>query len=158
MNNHTPSSGSLLKVLTKQADTKLRYVISKYNSDKWAKKLSTRDQLKIMVSANLCQSKSLSDIAEMISGTGKFSCSRINKSSLSRVNKYRDYQIFKELYDNLLRQVKRQIGYSNLRVIDTSTEVVSKVLFSLWPWDDNRGAVRIGQQSKPITGILDQKD
>jgi len=92
------SCGSLLKVLTKQADTKLAEIIDKYKSDKWSKKLSTRDQLEIMVSANLAQSKSLSDVSSMVGGTSKFSCSSIHKSSLSRVNEGRDYQLFEELF------------------------------------------------------------
>ncbi len=75
------SCGSLLKVLTKQADTKSAEIIDKYKSDKWSKKLSTRDQLEIMVG-----------------GTSKFSCSSIHKSSLSRVNEGRDYQLFEELF------------------------------------------------------------
>ncbi|MFQ5866166.1 MAG: IS4 family transposase [bacterium] len=153
---HTSSSGSLLKILVKLADTKLSYIIKKYNSDKWAKKVSTRDQLEIMVSANLSQSKSLSDIASMIEGTRKFSCSSINKSSLSRVNKQRDFSIFEELYRNLLSQVKGRIGSSKVRIIDTSTEIVSKVLFSLWPWDRNRGAVRIGLEYDPYYELPDQ--
>lgn len=156
MNNHTPSCGSLLKKLTKQADTKLKYIIDKYDSDKWAKKISTRGHLEIMVSANLSRSRSLSDITDMIEGTRKFSCPKINKSSLSRINKSRDYHIFEELYCNLLRQVKRRVGYSNLRIIDTTTEVLSKVLFSLWPWDDQREAVRIGLEYDPYYQLPDQ--
>src|SRR5258708_39292399 len=83
---YTPSRRSLLKVLVRQSDTILLPIIQKHSSDKWSKKLSTRDQLEIIVSAHLAQAKSLSDIASMIKGTGKFSCASINKSSLSRIN------------------------------------------------------------------------
>lgn len=128
---YRPYSGSVLKVLTKQVDTKLQYIIRKYNSDKWSKKLSTREHIALMVSANLTQSKSLGDITDMVGGTGKFTFPTINKSSLSRINKYRDFHLFEELYGNLLRQIRRRVGYSNLRAIDTTTDVVSKVLTRL---------------------------
>lgn len=130
-NYHTPSCGSLLNVLVEQVDTRLRYIIDKYKSDKWAKKLSTKDQLEIMVSANLAQSKSLADICGMVSGTRRFSCSSLNKSSLSRVNEKRDYRIFEELYQNLLQQVRKRVGSSKIRIIDTTTETVAKILFKL---------------------------
>jgi len=146
---YTSYSGNLLKVLTKQADTKLQYIIRKYNSDKWAKKLSTREHIAVMVSANLCQSKSLGDITDMIGGTRKFSFPNINKSSLSRINKYRDYHLFEELYQNLLRQVRRRVGFSNIRAIDTTTDIVSKVLFSLWPYNRFHGAVRMNLEYDP---------
>jgi IS4 transposase len=148
---HTFTSylGSLLKILTKQADTKLQYIIRKYNSDKWVKKLSTREHIAVMVSANLCQSKSLGDITDMIGGTGKFTFPNINKSSLSRINKYRDYHLFEELYQNLLRQVRRGVGFSNIRAIDTTTDIVSKVLFSLWPYNRFHGAVRMNLEYDP---------
>ena len=146
---YTSDSGNLLKVLTKQADTKLNYIIRKYNSDKWAKKLATRDHVAIMVSANLCQSKSLGDITDMIAGTGKFPFPKINKCSLSRINKYRNYRLFEELYQNLLRQIRRRVGFSNLRAIDTTTDVVSKVLFSLWPYNRFHGAFRMNLEYDP---------
>jgi hypothetical protein len=95
--NYTPSCGSLLKVLTSQADTKLKYIIDKYDSDKWAKKLSTRDQ-----------------------------------------------------------QVRKRVSYSNLRIIDSTTEIVSKVLFSLWPWDQQRGAVKITVSHDPTYELPDE--
>lgn len=145
----TPSCGSLLNVLVQQADTKLQYIIEKYGSDKWAKKLSTRDQLEIMVSANLAQSKSLTDITAMIGGTRRFSCLSIHKSSLSRINEQRDFHIFEELYQNLLRQVRNRVGYSSLRIIDTTSEVVSKILFPFFPWDHKRGVVKIGVEYDP---------
>lgn len=146
---YTPYSGSVLKVLTKQADTKLQYIIRKYNSDKWSKKLSTREHIALMVSANLAQSKSLGDITDMVGGTGKFSFPAINKSSLSRINKQRNYQLFEELYKNLLRQVRRRVGFSNLRAIDTTTDVVSKLLFALWPYNRFHGAVRMHLEYDP---------
>lgn len=153
---YTPSCGSLLKVLIEQVDTKLQYIIGKYNSDKWTKKISTRDQLEFMVSANLVQSKSLSDIAGMILGTKRFSFLSINKSSLSRVNEKRNFHIFEELYQNLLHQAKQRVGYSNLRIIDTTHEIVSKILFSFWPWDKDRGVVKIGLEYDPIFELPDQ--
>lgn len=153
---YTSYSGSLLKVLTQQADTKLNYIIKKYNSDKWAKKLSTREHLELMVSANFAQSKSLSDISDMVEGTGRFSFSKINKSSLSRINKYRDFHLFEELYQNLLRQVRKRVGYSNLRAIDTTTDVVGKVLFSLWPYNKHHGAVRMGVEYDPYFELPNQ--
>lgn len=146
---YTPYPGSLLKVLTMQADTKLQYIIRKYNSDKWAKKLSTREHVALMVSANLCQSKSLGDMTDMVSGTGRFPFPKINKSSLSRINKYRDFHLFEELYQNLLRQTRKRVGYSNLRAIDTTTDVVSKVMFSLWPYNRFHGAIRMGVEYDP---------
>lgn len=154
--HNTPSCGSLLNVLIDQVDTKLQYIINKYKSDKWTKKISTKDQLEIMVSANLVQSKSLSDICEMIDGTKRFSCSSINKSSLSRVNENRDYSIFEELYWNLLYQARKRAGYSNLRIIDTTHEIVSKILFSFWPWDKDRGVVKVGLSYDPCFKLPDQ--
>lgn len=154
--NYIPSCGSLLKVLIEQADTKLKYIIDKYDSDKWAKKLSTRNQLEIMVSANLCQSKSLSDISNMIEGTRRFSCLKVNKSSLSRINEKRNCDIFEKLYQNLLREVRKRINYSNLRIIDSSTEIVSKILFSLWPWDNQRGAVKLTVSHDPNYELPDE--
>lgn len=154
--HNTPSCGSLLKVLVEQVDTKLQYIIDKYKSDKWAKKLPTRVQFEIMVSANLAQSKSLSDICEMIEGTKKFACLSINKSSLSRVNEKRNFHIFEEVYQNLLHQVKQRVGYSRLRIIDTTHEIVSKILFSLWPWDKDRGVVKIGLEYDPHYELPDQ--
>ncbi len=148
--------GSVFKQLVKQTDTKLAEIIGKYNSDKWSKKLSTKDQLEIMVSANLAQSKSLSDISSMVGGTNRFSFSSINKSSLSRINDNRDFQIFESLYLALLSQVRKRIGYSNLRVIDTTTEIVSKLLFPLWPWDEGRGAVRFTAIFDPNFELPDQ--
>lgn len=150
------SCGSLFKVLIKQSDTKLANIIHKYNSDKWSKKLSTKDQLEILVSANLAQSKSLSDISSMVGGTNRFNSSSIHKSSLSRVNERRDCQIFEELYLNLLSQIRKRIIYSNLRVIDTTTEIVSKLLFPLWPWDSDRGAVRVTLMFDPNYELPDQ--
>jgi hypothetical protein len=153
---YTPSCGSLFKVLVEQVDTNLQYVISKYNSDKWTKKISTRTQLEMMVSANLAQSKSLFDIASMVSGTKKFSCSSLNKSSISRVNEKRNWKIFEELYFSLLKQVRKRVGYSNLRIVDTTREVVSKLLFKLWSWDKDRGAVKVGAVYDPNFQLPDQ--
>jgi hypothetical protein len=153
---YTPSCGSLLKVLVEQVDTKLQYIINKYKSDKWAKKISTRDQLEIMVSANLAQSRSLSDICVMVEGTKRFSCLSINKSSLSRVNENRDFHIFEDLYQNLLQRIRKRIGFSNLRIIDTTTETLSKILFKLWPYDKKHGAVRIGLEYDPNYELPDQ--
>lgn len=153
---YTPSCGTLLKKLVEQVDTKLAYIISKYHSDKWTKKLSTRDQLEIMVSANLVQSKSLADMCEMVAGTRRFSCLSVNKSSLSRVNEHRDFHIFEELYRSLLTSVRKRVGCSTLRIIDTTHEIVSKVLFSLWPWDPKRGAVKIGLEYDPYYELPDQ--
>lgn len=149
-------SGSLLRILTKQAETKLRYIIEKYKSDKWAKKLSTREHFDIMVSANLTQSKSLADITDMIAGTGKFPFLTINKSSLSRINKHRDYHLFEDIYHNLLRRVRKRVGFSNLRAIDTTTDVVGKVLFSLWPYNRYHGAVRMGLEYDPYYELPNQ--
>lgn len=153
---HTPSCGSLLKVLIEQVDTKLQYIIQKYNSDKWAKKISTRTQLEIMVSANLVQSKSLSDVCGMIEGTRKFTCYSINKSSLSRVNEKRQFNLFEDLYWNLLHQARQRVGYSKLRIIDTTHEIVSKLLFKLWPWDKDRGVIKIGLEYDPYYELPDQ--
>lgn len=154
--NYTPSCGSLLKILIQQVDTKLRYIIEEHDSDKWAKKLSTRSQLEIMVSANLAQSKSLSDICEMIDGTKRFSFLSINKSSLSRINENRDFRIFEDLYKGILKEVRKKVGFSKLRIIDSTTEIVSKVLFSLWPWDSKRGAIKVTCSHDPKYELPDE--
>ncbi len=153
---HTPSCGSLLKVLVHQSDTILLPIIQKHHSDKWSKKLSTRDQLEILVSAHLAQAKSLGDITEMIKGTGKFSCSSINKSSLSRVNRYRDFHIFEQLYHTLLKQVRKRIPYSSLRVIDSTSEVVSQNLFPLWPYDRSHSAIKVTVLFDPYYELPDK--
>jgi len=148
--------GSLFKVLLKQADANLTKIISKYKSDKWSKKLSTRDQLELLVSANLAQSKSLSDMTLMVNGTQKFNFSSINKSSLSRINDKRDYQIFENLYLNLIAQLRRRVNYSNLRIIDTTNQIVSDFLFPLWPLDDTRSNVRVGVLFDPNYELPEQ--
>lgn len=153
---YTPSCGSLLKVLVKQTDTILFPIILKHKSDKWSKKLSTRDQLEILVSAHLVQAKSLGDISEMIKGTGKFSCSSINKSSLSRINQYRDSHIFEKIYETLLKQVRKRIPYSSLRVIDSTSEVVNQTLFPLWPYDDSHSAIKVTVIFDPYYELPDQ--
>ena len=62
------------KTLTKEVEGSLGVVVGRYESDKWSKKITTKDQLQILVATNLAQSKSLSDISSMIEATGKFSC------------------------------------------------------------------------------------
>ena len=92
----------------------------------------------------------------MIEATGKFSCESINKSSLSRVNSKRDFKIFEEAYRHILDKVRKRVPYSDIRVIDTTTSVVAKNLFSLWKMDDNRGAVKIGVEYDPFWQLPDQ--
>lgn len=147
---YTPSCGSLLKKLTEQVDTKLQPIIQQYESDKWSKKISTRTHVDIMVSANLAQSKSLSDITAMIASTKRFAFVSLHKSSLSRINEHRDYHIFEDLYTAILQQIRQRIPFGQLRIIDTTTEVVSQILFPFFPYDSTRGAVRFTTVYDPI--------
>ena len=131
-------------------------VVGRYDSDKWSKKITTKDQLQILVAANLAQSKSLSDISSMIEATGKFHFASVNKSSLSRVNSKRNFGIFEECYRHILDKVRKRVPYSDIRVIDTTTSVVAKNLFSLWKMDANRGAIKIGVEYDPFWRLPDQ--
>lgn len=153
---YTPSCGSVMRTLTNQLDTKLQPIVVKYDSDKWAKKLTTREHLEIMVSAQLTQSKSLSDITSMVAGSARFSCSTINKSSLSRINQERDFSVFEMIYRTLLRQTRHRVGYSNIRIIDSTTELLNKTLFPLWSWDKDRSAVRACVVHDPYFELPDQ--
>ena len=142
--------------MTREIEGSLGLVVERYGSDKWSKKLTTKDQLGILVSANLAQSKSLSDISSMVEATGKFSFDGINKSSLSRVNSKRNSGIFEEAYRHILEKVRKRVPYSKIRVIDTTTSVVAKNLFSLWKMDGNRGAIKIGVEYDPFWQLPDQ--
>lgn len=42
------------------------------------------------------------------------------------------------------------------RIIDSTTEIVSKNLFPLWPWDNQRGAVRISISHDPFFELPDE--
>lgn len=134
----------------------LGLIVGRYKSDKWSKKITTADQLEILVSANLAQSKSLSDISSMVEATGKFKFESINKSSLSRVNSKRDFRIFEESYRHILEKVRKKVPFSDIRVIDTTTSVVAKNLFSLWKMDKARGAIKIGVEYDPYFQLPDQ--
>jgi len=68
----------------------------------------------------------------------------------------RNSGIFEEAYRHILEKVRKRVPYSKIRVIDTTTSVVAKNLFSLWKMDDNRGAIKIGVEYDPFWQLPDQ--
>lgn len=155
MSKYTPGKRSLLGVLMKQLDTSLVTIPDQYASDKWAKKLNFREHVAMLVSSHLTNAKSLADISCMVAGSDIFSCSSIHKSSLSRINTNRSPNLFLKLFRFIQNKVRKRIPFSKLRALDTTTEMLNKVLFPLWPADATRAAVRIGMIYDPVSYMPD---
>jgi hypothetical protein len=99
----TPVFGQLV-ALVNQAD--VESVIRKTKANKHSKKFKTKDQLYTMLVAVICQIKSLRDLCALfhinIQKLNQLGLSALpNKSTLSYVNKHRDYQIFETIYNYL---------------------------------------------------------
>ena len=101
--NPCPVFGQLVS-LVRQAN--IERVIQKTEADKYSKKFKTKDQLYTMLVAVICQIKSLRDLCALfhvnIQKLNQLGLSVLpNKSTLSYVNKNRDYRVFESIYNYL---------------------------------------------------------
>ena len=118
-------------------------IVRKHNSDKFSKGINTWTHMVSMVFMQLSGSSSIRDIANgLLSATGNLSHLGIykspSKSSISYLNQTRSYEVFQDLYFELLRKLEprlekaRQYAHKLKRqifIVDSSIIPLSLSLF-----------------------------
>lgn len=146
-------------------------IVSKYEANKYIKKFTCKNQLNLMMYAQLTQKDSLRDIESGLKVHNNklyhLGIKSISKSSLSRVNKERDYHIFEDLFYALFNKCKN-MGINNnnnnnkrkrrfkfkypIYALDSS---YIDLCLSLFPWakyQQTKGAIKI----HPILNLRSQ--
>lgn len=132
-------------------------VVDKHQTDKHSKGIDTRTHLVSMVFMQLSDSTSLRDIANgLLSAEGNLNHFGITrapaKSSLSYLNKNRNYEVFKDIFYELLnrlcseitpmrqyaKQIKRKIS-----ILDSTTITLCLDLFDWAKYQTSKGAIKL---------------
>ena len=119
----TPLFGQLT-ALVRQAN--VDSVIRKAMADKHSKKFNTKNHLYTMLVAVICQIKSLRDLCALfhvnIEKLNQLGLSVLpNKSTLSYVNKHRNYKVFEDIYNHLC-------SYYHKFILDSREDLIIKGL------------------------------
>lgn len=135
----------------------VKKVILQHNSDKFSKGINTWTHLVSMVFMQISNSGSLRDIASgLLSATGNLNHFGIVKppckSSLSYINKNRDYEVFRDIYFTLanklsphrpdLRAFARKIK-KKIYILDSTTITLCLSLFDWAHYKTSKGAVKL---------------
>jgi hypothetical protein len=135
----------------------VKKVILQHNSDKFSKGINAWTHLVSMVFMQVANCGSLRDIASgLLSATGNLNHFGIVKppckSSLSYINKNRDYEVFRDIYftmvDKLgphrpdLRAFARKIK-KKIYILDSTTITLCLSLFDWAHYKTNKGAVKL---------------
>lgn len=142
-------------------------IVRKHNSDKFSKGINTWTHMVSMVFMQLSGSSSIRDIANgLLSATGNLSHLGIykspSKSSISYLNQTRSYEVFQDLYFELLRKLEprlekaRQYAHKLKRqifIVDSSIIPLSLSLFDWAKFRTTKGAIKLHAVLDYDTGL-----
>lgn len=159
---------TLLSQLLRLIDRSIfNQIVRKHDTDKHSKGFDTWTHLVSMVFMQLAQASSLRDISTGLrSATGDLNHMGVanapSKSAISYRNKHRTYEVFKDLYFELLEdlepslQRKRKYGYQLERkifIMDGSVIPLSLSLFDWAKFRTKKGAIKLHAVLDYDTGL-----
>ena len=142
-------------------------IVRKHNSDKLSKGINTWTHMVSMVFMQLSGSSSIRDIANgLLSATGNLSHLGIykspSKSSISYLNQTRSYEVFQDLYFELLRKLEPRLEKARqhthklkrqIFIVDSSIIPLSLSLFDWAKFRTTKGAIKLHAVLDYDTGL-----
>ncbi len=144
-----------------------RDAVNKYDTDKYSKGINTWTHFVSMMFMQLANATSLRDISNGLrSATGNLSHLGVykapSKSTMSYINQHRDYQVFMEVYFELLNKLEpslqRRRKYARMLkrkifIMDGSVIPLSLSLFDWAKFRVNKGAIKLHAVLDYDTGL-----
>jgi hypothetical protein len=127
--------GQLISLIS---DSIINEAVKKYNSDRYTKKFTTKDHLISMLFCVLAKCCSLREVSGAMLGlygkTKHFQLKHIPyKSTLSDANKKRNFEVFANIYEQLLKKYQKFISDSRFKdVINKQIEIFDSTTISLF--------------------------
>lgn len=132
-------------------------VVENHQTNKHSKGIDTRTHLVSMVFMQLSDSTSLRDIANgLLSAEGNLNHFGINrasaKSSLSYLNKNRNYEVFKDIFYELLNRLYSEITHMGqyvkqlkrkISILDSTTITLCLYLFDWVKYQTSKGSIKL---------------
>ncbi|MFC1734121.1 IS4 family transposase [candidate division KSB1 bacterium] len=136
---------------------KFQKVVNKYQSNKHSKGLDSWTHLISMVFCQIAQANSVRDISNGLrSITGNLNHLGLekspSKSSMSYINKHRDWRVFKDYYFELLEYLKGQYNFKRIKltalkrkifILDSTTIPLCLSLYDWARFRRKKGAVKL---------------